>query len=156
MENELLPGLVHSQVLLAQEFAKEVEVVQEGRVCELAHTSCRRTTDHVLVRAKALGEGFLEESAPESVILTKLAKEKLSVDERQVVVNEDSVRDAKHVEVKAVDAIGILLVAAVEEEVPDSHWVLVGERGGACLEPESSLITLVEVLRHRAVRSEQW
>lgn len=118
----------------------------------------RESARGVLVVAPVLGEGFLDECAPEGTIVTSMTKEGIvsttPCPSGHVVIDDNSVRNTERIELDSVDSFVVHSIVCVEENFLDAAFLL-GEAGSSRLEPAVAECTLVDVGQLDAVRSEQ-
>jgi len=89
----------------------------------------------VSVVAIVLGKGLFKDDWPHGAVWSNPAEESLPIAfDRQPVVNYDSVRNAKSIEVNSVDASFIQLSLLVKEESLDAVWSF-GKSGGGRQKP---------------------
>ena len=96
------------------------------------------STDDVLVVSVVLGEGLLDDGTPEALILRDCGKEGVPaispLSKRQVVIDDDRVRQTEGEEVHSVDTVATDLVVRVDENLLHAAWNF-SENGGTRDEP---------------------
>ena len=120
---------------------RSVHLIVERSAREGSDSIVGVATDGVLVVTVVLGEGLLEEGTPDALILRDLGEEggvaavnPPSLSKRQVVIDDDRVRQTEGEEVHSVDTVATDLVVRVDENLLHAAWNF-SENGGTRDEP---------------------
>ena len=155
---------VSAVVALLEESPEAGEVVciicvlnlRVGRAIDSANRQRRVSTCDVIVAAVELCESFFEDRTPNRPICSDLGVDGAAIVliQRQVVVDDNCVRDSKGVEVHSVDTDRADLIHVVEEDLLHATGVLSDGRGGGH-EPAVADRALANVCRPDARRTEE-
>jgi len=154
MENKLGPQVVLSDVIEAVVRAIEVEVHNVGCACHRASRVYWVAAFNMCIVAVQFRKSLLKHGSPDGIIIANMREESLSfsakVFQRQVIVEQNSVGYAKHIQIYTVDAVSTDLIAVIEEDLLDSTWHFSDSRS-SCHDPTITQTALSKITRPNTV-----
>jgi len=107
-------------------------------------------SDKMLVVAVELGKALLVDGAPDGLVSTDISKVGFGTIQREVVIDNDSVRDSEGVEVHRIDALSVENVLRVDEKLLDAAFLL-SNSGGCGERPAVAKLTLDNIVGGGAI-----